>query len=245
MHDVYELDVRPADDLDTGWLSEDWIEYGTPPREWAWQFPNVVDRLPRVPTGLIVGALVLVLGVAVSFSALHPSRVRASAAAPPSPSPVAETTQTIALSQMEAIANSPIPLADYVIADSAHPGCPPMPAGRAGHVAAMVQVVELYQPGFTLKDAELGSMSSGVCAATLRFVNPLAATMVVSVVAPPNSFTPFDVTAITDFTGARDVGTVLQGWRVEVGIEGNLDSLIGETDLLAVATDARLRWSVS
>ncbi len=241
MHDVFELDVRPADDIDTGWLSEDSIEYGTPPREWAWQLPNVMDRLPRIPTGFVVGALVLILGVAVGFSALHPSTVHAVATPSPNPSTF-ETSQMVALSQMEAIANSPIPLADYAIIDNVHPNCPQIQAGNANQVALMVKVVGLYQPGYTVKDTELGSELTGVCTATLRFVNPVGAILVVTVIAPPNSMTPFDITTTTDFTGARDVGTVIEGWRVEVGVEGGVDSLIGETDLLAIATDARLRW---
>ncbi len=106
----------------------------------------------------------------------------------------------------------------------------------------MTRVVELYQGGFSLRDSELGSGVTGVCSATLRFASPVGATLVVTVIAPPNALTPFAITSISGFAGARDVGTVVEGWRVEVGIVGPLDALIGESALLAIATDARMRW---
>ena len=219
----YDVEVLPADGLDATGSHEQRFD----------------QRPPRIPTGLVIGVLVVVLAVAVVISSRHPSGLPAPA--PTASAAAVQSPAQLALAELQATVTAPV-LKDFEIVDNVHPNCPLISVGNAVQVATMTQVVERYQGGFTLQDSELGSELTGVCSATLRFDSPTGATLVVTVLAPPNALTPFAITSITSAGGARDVGTVIDGWRVEVGMVSALDQLIDESALLAVATDARLRW---
>ena len=54
-----------------------------------------------------------------------------------------------------------------------------------------------------------------------------------------------NTTALTYWTSASsgwDVVTTIDGWRIEAGVVGQPGTLLSEYELVALATDARLRW---
>ena len=63
-----------------------------------------------------------------------------------------------------------------------------------------------------------------------------------TVLAPPNEVTPFALSSNNDRSDALDVVTDVDGWRIEVGEIGQPGTLLSENDLVAIATDARVRW---
>jgi hypothetical protein len=55
--------------------------------------------------------------------------------------------------------------------------------------------------------------------------------------------TPFTVTSDNDRTDAIDVVVNVNAWRIEIGMVGQPGTMLDEMPLVAIATDARLRWS--
>jgi hypothetical protein len=244
--EVFELEIIPVGPNDGApgvGLGDDAIEFGAPERDWAWQLPNWLDPLlNRIPTRFVLVLLVVGLAVAAGLSATHPSVTKAAPAplvvAPPSISPQQQT-----LVSMIALAESPAPLADFVISDNVHPSCPSALRPNADLVTLISTTVNRYQPSYLLRDSSLGSEITGICSAQFRFTGELGNTLVLTVLAPPNSLTPFTVTSDNDRTDAIDVVVDVSGWRIEIGMVGQPGTMLDERDLVAVATDARLRWS--
>jgi hypothetical protein len=244
--EVFELEIFPISESDAGGLASDALEVGTPPREWAWSIPNWLDPLlSRVPTRFVLALLGVGLVVAVTISVTHPSATRAAPAPAPAPivSPVAlSDPDLLALSAMVSVAHSTDQLHDFEIVDNVHPNCPAALA-QPDPAAAIATTVVRYQPGFQLRDTGLGSELTGVCSAQLRFIDDDGDTMVVSVIAPPNALTPFTVTSATPDVDAIDVVVIVDSWRIEIGMVGPPGTMLDEQQLVAIATDARLRWS--
>jgi hypothetical protein len=247
--EVFELDIIPVgaihavDGASGTGLGEDAIEAGAPPRDWAWQPPNWLDPLlGRIPTRFVLVLLVLGLAIAAGVSAIHPSTTKAAPAPLVLPTPSLSPTRQV-LASMVALAESPAPLADFVISDNVHPSCPSAFRTNADLVTQISTTVSRYQPGYQLRDASIGSEITGVCSAQLRFTGELGNTLVLTIIAPPNSLTPFTVTSDNDRTDAIDVVMNVNGWRIEVGMVGQPGTMLDEMELVAVGTDARLRWS--
>jgi hypothetical protein len=248
--EVFELEVRPADELDSGWLGEDSIETGPPQRPWAWKAPPApawferFRQYRRRQTALVIAAVAVALAVAVGISAGHPNRPLALAAPDDSTSDQQEVLDPSqqALADMVAAAESPIELTNYLISDNARSGCrAAQPPGRdpAPAIAAMVIT---YEPGFTLRDSGRGIEESGTCAVQLRFADPAGTTMMVTVSPPPNAITPLVALSVNDRTSAMDIIANVDGWRVEVGAVGLPGQLPTQSAMTSIATDARIRW---
>jgi hypothetical protein len=244
--EVFELEIIPGgphDGAADAGLSDDAIEAGPPPRDWAWQIPNWLDPLvTRVSTRLVLGLLVLGLAIAAGLSVTHPSTTKAAPAPLVAPPPTASPEQQT-LASMVDLAESPVPLADFVIDDNVHPSCPSAMRSNADLVTLISTTVSRYQPSYQLRDAGVGSEITGVCSAQFRFTGELGNTLVLTILAPPNSLTPFTVTSDNDRTDAIDVVVNVNAWRIEIGMVGQPGTMLDEMPLVAIATDARLRWS--
>ncbi len=240
---MFDLEISPVGETDLDWLSEDSIELGAPPREWAMQLPNWLDPLlGRIPTWSLLGALVIGLAIAAGLSTPHSSAPTVAAPVPTVTPTVALTPQQQSLATMVNLAEAQGRLGNFTIVDSAHPGCPPA-ITQPDPAAAIATAVTRYQPSFHLRDSGVGTELSGVCSAQLRFSGELGDTLVVTVIAPPNNLTPFTVTSTNDRTDAINVVMDINSWRVEIGEVGQPGTILDELQLVAIGTDARMRWS--
>lgn len=243
MPEAFELEITagPSDLSDRAWLDDDAIEFGPPPREWAMQLPNWLDPLlHRVPIRFVLAALVLGLAIAAGISATKPSPTAAVPA--PFTTPIPSPPDQSALTAMVAVAESPTPLANFVINDDVHPSCP-APTAQRDPAAAIAATVLRYQPSLRLRDSGVGSEITGDCSAQLRFTGELGATVVVTVLAPPNTVTPFVISSSNDRSDAIDIVMDIESWRIEIGMIGQPGTVLDQYDLVALGSDARLRWA--
>jgi len=242
--EVFELEVRAADELDSGWLGEDSIETGPPDRPWAWQAPQWFERFSHAPTAFVVVALVIALGVAAGISIAHPNQPLAAPppAATASDPPVVLDPSQQAIATMVAEAQSPIALADYVISDDSRAGCRPVQPPDTDPVQTIAAMVGKYEPTFTLRDSAKGIEESGTCSMQLRFTDTVGTTLIVTVSPPPNVITPMIALQNDDRASAMDIVADVDGWRVEVGAVGQPGQLPTQNELTSIATDERIHW---
>jgi hypothetical protein len=67
--------------------------------------------------------------------------------------------------------------------------------------------------------------------------------MVLTIVAPPDAVAPFVVASNNDRTDVIEVVVNVQGWQIQIGMVGQPGTMLDELELVAIATDARLRWA--
>ncbi len=188
--DCYDLDVRPVDEADTGWLGEDSIVVGAESprwtsRPWASRLPSLTDKLPRIPVVAVLGLIGLALVIVVAISAGHPSRpiavvapTTSDATEPPTGPPLSPAQ--LALAEMVALARSPIALTNYLAEANDRPNCRP---SAMDPVKAIAGVVTQRQPEYHLLDAGTVLEQSGICSVQERFTNDAGTVIVISVAA--------------------------------------------------------------
>lgn len=241
--EVYDLDIRAVDPrVDAGWVIEETIQSGLAPRPWAWPVPNFGDLAVRVPTKVLLAALVLGLGAAVGVSAAHPSP--RSSAAPDvvtiADDPNADDPHAVALTAMVASAQSSRALRDSVDTGAT---CPSPLAGQARPANAIIATATRYLPQFQLRDSAQGVTKSGVCWAEVRLRSADGVALMLTVTAPPNQGDVYVARASGNGVDSIDVVALIDGWRVEIGATGAPTLVPSAMQLTDLGTDARLRWS--
>jgi hypothetical protein len=234
-----DFDIEAADSADDA-ASGDSVVVGSD-RHHELPFLRRLDAQIRIPTKVLlvglIAALAIAIGVSVTFLATRSHPTAQADAHPP-----VLNDQEIALSAMVDAAQSSVPLRSYSVEDNSRPNCRPGAADQPDLAAMMADVVHEYVADFVRYDSATIIELSGTCSVQVRLKTGDDATMLVTVLPPPNTVTPYFISVGDDTSTAVQSVANADGWRVEVGAVGKTGTLPDARELALIANDPRMRW---